>query len=133
MLRPASTLLACALLAAAGCGGGNDREEIESTLREFATALNERDGDKFCEELVTEKFLEEQTFAKGERAHTACKRELTRIRGLNVKIVRISSLTIKEDRARVKAVLSQNGQEQDQIYSMRNEDGRWRIASGTGG
>ena len=50
-----------------------------------------------------------------------------------MKIVRIASLTIKEDRARVKAVLSQNGQEQDQIYSMRNEDGRWRIASGTGG
>ena len=133
MLRPAFTLLACALLATAGCGGGNDREDIDRTLREFATALNERDGDKFCDELVTEEFLEKQTFAKGERAHTACKRELARIRGLKVKLVRIASVTIKEDRARVRAVLSQNGQEQDQIYSMRNEDGRWRIASGTGG
>ena len=133
MPRPASTLLAFALLAAAGCGGGNDREDIDRTLREFVTALNERDGDKFCDELVTREFLEKQTFAKGDRARADCKRQLGQIRDLKVKLVRIASLKVEEDRARVKAVLSVQNQEQDQIYSMKKEDGGWRIASGAGG
>jgi hypothetical protein len=130
--RPAIALLWCALVAAAGCGG-SDREDIGSTLREFVAALNTRDADKFCDELVTQDFLEKQTFAKGDRARDDCKRQLRQIRGLRVKLVRIASLKVDGDRARVRTVLSVRGQEQDQLYRLRKEGGDWRIASGSGG
>ena len=132
MRRACLSLVACALVAA-GCGGGNDREDIDQTLREFVTALNERDGETFCEELVTREFVEQQTFAKGDRAITACKKELAQVRGLKVKLVRVSSVKVDGETARVRAVLSVQSQEQDQVYRLRKEDGGWRIASGAGG
>jgi hypothetical protein len=128
---PATALVACALIAAAGCGG-DDRKEVEQTVREFVVALNERDADKFCEELVTRDFLEKQTLA-GDNAQADCKTQLKQIKGLRVKLVRIGSVRVDEDRARVKAVLLVQSQETDQLYRLRKEDGDWRIAAGSGG
>ena len=134
MVRTATALLACALLALAACGGGSsDRDDVEQTLRDFVTALNKRDADRFCDDLVTREFIEKQTFAKGAKALADCKRQLRQVKDLKVKLVRISSLSVKGDRARVKAVLSVQSQEGDQLYRLKKEDGGWRIASGSGG
>jgi ketosteroid isomerase-like protein len=129
-----TALLACALLAFAACGGGSsDREDVEQTLRDFVTALNTRDADRFCDDLVTREFIEKQTLAKGDRALADCKRQLRQVKDLKVELVRISSLKVEGDRARAKAVLSVKNQESDQLYRLRKEDGGWRIASGSGG
>ena len=133
MLRAAATLAAGALLAAAGCGGDDDEQQIRRAMRELVAALNAHDGKKFCDELVTQEFLETQTFANGDRAHDECKRLLGQIRGLRLKLVRIASVKVNDDRARVKAVLSFQGQEQDQLYRLQRESGDWRFASGPGG
>jgi ketosteroid isomerase-like protein len=126
------SLVACGLVAA-GCGGGDDREDVNRALREFVAALNARDGEKFCEELVTKDFVEKQTFAKGDKALADCKRQLSQVRGLEVKLVEVESLRVDGDRARARAVLAVQGQEQDQVYRLRKEDGGWRIAAGAGG
>ena len=102
-------------------------------MREFVTALNAQDAKKFCDELVTQEFLERQTFAKGDRAHDECKRLLGQIRGLKLKLVRVASVKVDDDRARVKAVLSFQGKDQDQLYRLQKEGGDWRFASGSGG
>jgi ketosteroid isomerase-like protein len=130
--RACLSLLACTL-AAAGCGGGNDREDIDETLSAFVKALNTRDGETFCEDLVTRDFVEKQTFTKGDKAIAACKKELAQVKGLKVALVKVSSVKIDGDTARVRAVLSVQSQEQDQVYRLRKEDGDWRIASGAGG
>jgi hypothetical protein len=44
--------LICLLAVLAGCGG-NDKEDAEQTVRDFVTALRERDADTFCEDLLT--------------------------------------------------------------------------------
>ena len=134
MVRTATALLAIALLVLASCGGGSsDREDVEQTLRDFVTAVNKRDADRFCDDLVTREFIEKQTFAKGSKAVADCKRQLRQVKDLKIKLVRISSVKVKEDRARVKAVLSDQRQENDQLYRLKKEDGGWRIASGSGG
>jgi ketosteroid isomerase-like protein len=134
VVRTATALLACALLALAACGSGSsDRDDVEQTLRDFVTALNKRDADRFCDDLVTREFIEKQTFAKGAKALADCKRQLRQVKDLKVKLVRISSLSVKGDRARVKVVLSVQSQEGDQLYRLKKEDGGWRIASGSGG
>lgn len=132
MTRTFVLLVACSLVAA-GCGGGNDREDVDRTLREFVKALNARDGERFCEELITRDYLEKQTFAKGERALADCKRQLGQIKNLKLELVEIESVKIDGERARARAVLSVQGQEQDQVYRLRKEDGGWRIAAGAGG
>ena len=134
-MRPGClTLVACAF-AVAGCGGGgdDDREEIDRTISEFVAALNTRDGETFCEDLVTREWVEKRTFAKGDRAISACKQELGRLKGLRLELVRVENVKVDGDNARVRAVLSVQSQEQDQVYRLRKEDGGWRIASGAGG
>jgi hypothetical protein len=128
----ATALAAGGLLALAGCGG-DDEKEASQTVREFVAALNARDADKFCGELVTEEYLERQTFAEGDKAREECERTLRQIRGLKLRLVRIAGVKVDGDRARVRAVLSYQRQEQDQLYRLRKEDGDWRLASGSGG
>jgi len=68
--------LTCLLALLAGCGGGNDKEDAEQTVRDFVTAVNERDADAYCDDLITKEFREKSTFATGDRASDA-----TRARG----------------------------------------------------
>ena len=130
--RAVTAVLACALLGAAGCGG-DDREDVRQTIRDFVTALNTRDADKFCDEIVTQEFVEKQTFAEGDKARADCKRLFKAVKNLKVRLVRTSNLKVDGDRATVRAVLESQGRRSDQRYSLRKEDGGWRIASGTGG
>jgi predicted component of type VI protein secretion system len=132
VLNTAGALAAGALLAAAGCGG-DDEQDVRQRMRELVAALNAQDAKKFCDELVTQEFLESQTFAKGDKAHDECKRVIGQIRGLKLKLVRIASVKVNDDKARVKAVLSFQGQERDQLYRLQKEGGDWRFASGAGG
>src|SRR5215207_7343717 len=76
--------LVCLLALLAGCGG-DDEQKPEQTVRDFVTAVRERDADKFCDDLVTEEFLRQFTGASGDRAHESCKHELKTLTGLQLK------------------------------------------------
>jgi outer membrane protein insertion porin family len=54
----------CVLALLAGCGG-DDKEQAEQTVRDFVTALQKRDADTFCDDLVTEDFLGQFSGATG--------------------------------------------------------------------
>ena len=123
--------LICVLAVLAGCGG-DDKKDAEQTVRDFVTALRERDADTFCDDLVTKDFLGEFSGATGDKAKESCKRELKNVTGLqDVKLVKIQSTKVDGEEATVTAVLQRQGLRQRQVYRLKKEDGDWKL-SGAG-
>jgi hypothetical protein len=127
---PLVLVIAAALLLAA-CGG-NDREDIEQTVRDFVRATDRRDADRFCGELVTQEFLEQTTGATGDKATEACRQQLSAVTGLRLRLVRIGRIEIDDDQATVRVVLETQGRRDARLLRLRKEDGDWRLAGGRG-
>lgn len=124
--------LICLLALLAGCGGGDDKQEAEQTVRDFVTALQKRDADTFCDDLVTKDFLGEFSGATGDRATESCKRELNSLTSLEkVRLVKVESTKVSGDDATVTAVIERQGQRLKQVYRLKKEDGDWKL-SGAG-
>ena len=124
--------LTCLVALLAGCGGDDDKKEAEQTVRAFVTAVNERDADAYCDELITKKFRERSTFATGDEASESCKRQLKAIKGLKIDLVRIASTKVDGDKATVTVVFRRSGQEVRQRVQLEKDGGDWKIAGGTG-
>ena len=122
--------LICLLVAASGCGGDDDKTDAEQTVRDFVQATRERDADKFCDELVTQEFLEQTIGATGDKAKESCKREFRNLSGLRVDLVRIAKTEVDGDHATVTAVLDRQGQRSRQELRVKKEDGDWKLAGG---
>jgi hypothetical protein len=131
MARHTLVLAVAAALALAGCGG-DDREEVERTVRDFVRATDRRDADAFCGRLVTQEYLERSTRAAGDRARDACRRQLTAVTGLRLKLVRIRGIEIDGDRAEARVVLETQGSRQARLLRLEREDGDWKLAGGRG-
>jgi hypothetical protein len=120
--------LICLLALLAGCGG-DDKKDAEQTVRDFVTALRERDADTFCDDLVTEEFLGQFSGATGDKARESCKRELKSVTGLqDVRLVKVESTKVDGNEAAVTAVIERQGQRQRQVYRLKKEDGDWKLA-----
>ena len=130
MARVAPVICALALLA--GCGGGDDKEEAQQTIRDFVEAINTRDADVYCDDLITEEFREKSTFATGDEARNSCKRTLTAIEGLRLELVRFGRTTVDGDKATVNVVLRRSGQRITQRVKLEKDGGDWKIAGGAG-
>jgi hypothetical protein len=121
--------LICLLVAVSGCGGGgDDKKEAEQTVRDFVQATRERDADQFCDELVTQEFLEQTIGATGDKAKESCKREFRSLRGLRVTLVRMVKTEVDGDEATVTAVLDRQGQTIRETLRLKKEDGDWKLA-----
>lgn len=122
------------LVALAGCGGdGDDRGEVEQTVRDFVEATNERDGETLCGDLLTEEFKEKATGATGDGADQACEQQLDVVTGLELDLVSIGRTEVDGDRATVRAVIDTDGVRAPRLFRLEREDGRWKLASGTSG
>jgi predicted lipid-binding transport protein (Tim44 family) len=121
---------ALALLLAA-CGG-DDRKEAQQTVRDFVKATNERDADRFCDELATQEYLEQSTGATGDQAREECKRQFEAVTGLELELVSIRKTEVDGDRARVMAELSTQGVREVRLLRLEKEDGDWKLAGGSG-
>ena len=132
MVRALTALLALCALALAACGS-NDKEQVNQTVRDFVKATNSRDTKAFCDELVSQQFLEQSTGAKGDKARDACHTQLKSLKSLKVGLDKIKSTKVDGDKATVRAVLSAQGQKQDQVLRLVKEDGDWKLAGGAGG
>ena len=115
-LRTPALATCVAALALAGCGGGSDKEDAETVVRDIAKATNEADGDKFCG-LVTEQLLEQSTGAKGDKAKDACKKQINSQKNANLKVTKISKTEIDGDKAKVTADLESSGRKRPQVFN----------------
>jgi hypothetical protein len=91
-------------------------------------AVNERDLDQLCDELVTQDFIEKSTGASGDQAQEQCKPQRGLLKGVHLELVRIKSTTVDGDRARVRFSVAAQGQARDQVLRLEKEDGRFKIA-----
>ena len=123
--------LTCLVALLAGCGG-DDKKDAEQTVRDFVTAVNERDADAYCDDLITKEFREKSTFATGDEASESCKRQLKAIKGLKIELVRIVSTKVDGDRATVTVVFRRSGQQVRQPVRLEKDGGDWKIAGGGG-
>jgi len=130
LVPPALVLLL--VIGAAGCGG-NDKKDAEQTVRDFITATNKRDADKLCNDLLSKDFIEQATGATGDKAKSSCKQQFKLFRGLNLKLIRINKTKINGSKATVDTVIDSQDQPQPRVFRLVKEDGRWRLAGGTGG
>ena len=123
-----SALLICLLLALSGCGG-DDTKDAEQTVRDFVEALNTRDADRYCDELVTKEFLEKTTLSTGDedQARESCKREFKNLT-VRVKLSKVETTKVDGDKATVTAVLTRQGQQIKQKLLLEKEDGDWKLA-----
>ena len=124
-------MLICLVALLVGCGG-DDKKDAEQTVRDFVTALQKRDADTFCDDLVTKEFLGQFSGATGDKAKESCKRELNSLTSLEkVRLVKVESTKVSGDDAAVTAVIERQGQRLRQVYRLKKEDGDWKL-SGAG-
>jgi hypothetical protein len=131
-MAPRRTVLLLAVLGLVACGG-NDKKDAEQTVRDFITATNKRDADKLCDDLFSKAFIEQATGASGDKAKSSCKQQFKQLRGVKLRLVRISKTKVSGDKATVSAVIETQEQPQPRVFQLTKEDGRWRLAGGAGG
>jgi hypothetical protein len=119
------------LLVLSACGGGDDKEEVRQTVRDFVTATNARDGDKLCDDLLTQDYLEKATGATGDQAQDACKQQLGLITGLKLRLVKVGQPKLDGDSATVRATIATGSQQTPRSFKLQKEDGHWKLASGS--
>jgi hypothetical protein len=119
------------LLALGACGGGDDSKEVQQTVRDFVSATNDRDGDRLCDDLVTQDYLEKATGATGDQAKEACKQQLGLITGLRLRLIRLGKPKLDGDKASVRATIAIGSQRTPRSFRLQKEDGDWKLASGS--
>ena len=114
-----------------GACGGDDGKEVQQTVRDFVSATNDRDGDKLCDDLVTQDYLEKATGATGDQAKDACKQQLGLITGLKLRLIRLGEPKVDGDQASVRATIAIGSQRTPRSFRLQKEDGDWKLASGS--
>jgi hypothetical protein len=114
-----------------GACGGDDGEEVRQTVRDFVSATNDRDGDKLCDDLVTQDYLEKATGATGDQAKDACKQQLGLITGLKLRLIKLGKPEVDGDEASVRATIAIGSQRTPRSFRLQKEDGDWKLASGS--
>jgi ketosteroid isomerase-like protein len=131
--RRALAICLIALLAGCGGGGGDDKAQAEQTVRDFVKAVNTRDADTYCDDLITKEFREKTTFATGDRASESCKREFKAIRGLHLRLDKFVRTKVDGDSATTTVRIGRAGSVTQQQIKLEKDGGDWKIAGGAGG
>src|SRR4029079_18694601 len=114
-----------------GACGGDDGKDVQQTVRDFVSATNDRDGDRLCDDLVTQGYLEKATGATGDQAKDACKQQLGLITGLRLRLIKLGKPKVDGDKARVTATIAIGSQRTPRSFRLEKEGGDWKLASGS--
>jgi hypothetical protein len=129
-LAPSTALLTalfCAIVV--GACGGNDKGDAEQTVKDFVKAVDQQDGKRFCEQLVSDSFLEGSFGGKGSDAKKQCRAQLKALRNVNLKLVGIKKTKIDGDKANVTVELDTGGRKATQVLPLVKQDGDWRVST----
>jgi hypothetical protein len=117
-----------AALALTACGG-SDEKAAQQTVRDFAKAVNDTDGKTFCNKLVTRKYVEDSTRAKGKAATSLCVRQIDGLQGQKYKVVKFTKTKVDGDKATVTVELKTNGVTRAQAFNLQKQDGDFRLTA----
>ena len=125
-----TALLASVTAFGLGACGGDDTKDAEQTVRDFVKATNAHDGDKLCDDLLSEDFIEAVTGATGDNAKKSCKQQFEKSQ-VRLGLGPIKKTKVDGDNATVTAEIETRGQKQQLPFKLEKEDGEWRLAGGT--
>ena len=115
------TLLTAVALGVSACGGGDsDEDQIRSVTADFSEAVQDKDGGKFCDSVVTEEI------PKGKK----CEGELSDLffKGIGkLEDVKVSEIKVKGDTATAKVAATVDGKEMKDDGSFKKVDGDWKL------
>jgi hypothetical protein len=131
MARHALLLLVLPAVAVSACGGGDDSKDAQQAVRDFVEATNAHDGDRLCEDLLSQDYLEKYTGATGDRADDACKQQLSLITGLRLRLVSINDTKVGDDTATVRVTIAMRGERTPRVFRLVKQDGDWKLDSGS--
>jgi ketosteroid isomerase-like protein len=114
----------CAAALAAGCGGDDERD-VRETLRNYVTAMQQRDYQALCDEVLSEKLVENLRQATTAPCETALKGVLDEVERPTIEV---RSVTIDGDTASAVARTDAANQDpSEDTIRLAKEDGRWKI------
>lgn len=102
---------------------------MQATVRDFVQATNDNDP-RACNELVTQRYLEQSTAQTGDDARAACREQLKTLGGVEVKVERFASTKVDGDRATVQVDLVSAGVRDKRTIELERQDGRWQLDGG---
>jgi ketosteroid isomerase-like protein len=121
---PTSILLAAVVLALVACGGKSDEEQIDSTVRSFFAAVQEKNVDKFCDAIV---------FTAPGRCEDVITVDALRSDGA-LRDIEVTDIEVNGDTATAKVrATSADGAKMSEDAKFRNVDGTWKIEFEGGG
>ncbi|HEV2820937.1 MAG TPA: hypothetical protein VGW11_10555 [Solirubrobacteraceae bacterium] len=125
--RSAASLLTCVALALAGAAcGQSDRQQIESTMQDFAAAIGEQNYTELCGDILAGELVE-NVRSVGLDCPVALRLALEEVKAPRLELLDID---IEDDQALARVRTSAEGQEpSEDAVRLVKQDGDWRVAS----
>jgi hypothetical protein len=133
MARPVAVLAVICLLpgaVVAGCGGGSgDKQDAEATVKQFVKAVDAQDSKRFCNDLVSDSFLEGAFGTKGSAGKKQCETQVKALKNVNLHLVDIKKTEVKGKKANVTVELDSGGRKQTQVLPLVKQGNAWRVST----
>jgi hypothetical protein len=114
-----------ALLGVAACGGGDDEGDAEDTVRNFATALADKDGKKACDQLSED--AKNQFEEAGQKCEDLLQLAFASISEEERNELKDIDPDVSVDGDNATAKVPNIGEGGDSEIKLKKEDGDWKI------
>jgi uncharacterized protein DUF4878 len=133
-MRRATTILATAAIAVAGCGGG-PADDVESAIKSYIGAFKDGDGEKACSLMTRSTRKQFVTRTKALTKTTDCAAAIEAIRTQAgqpamdaLKKVKVSDVKVNGNTATARLSTGKNSS----TATLKKEDGAWKVSGAPG-